>query len=361
MTSFMFMLVDVPEPVWNTSIGKWSSHWPRATSAAESWIARATSSGSTPSSWLTTLDAPLIDASAPISARSIRSPDTGKFSTARCVWAPHRAVLRHPHLPHRVVLEAELVSGHDPNLRCCFDDRPRLHRAPPPRPGRHAVPAAHHRRRVPVEAAGRTFLQVEPEVLTLLTRTAFRDIAHWLRPAHLAQLRRILDDPEASRQRPLRRPRPAQERQHRGRRRAADVPGHRHRDRDGQARRARAHGRRRRASDQPRHPARPTRRPRCASRRWRPLTMWEEQNTGTNLPAQIELYAAAGRRLQAPLHGQGRRLGQQELPVPGDQGGAEPLVDAPVPRREAPHARHRRPARRTTSPSSSAARRPSSR
>ena len=40
-------------------------------------------------------------------------------------------------------------------------------------------------------------------------------------------------------QRPVRRPRPAQERVHRGRRRAADVPGHRHRDRDGQARPAR--------------------------------------------------------------------------------------------------------------------------
>src|SRR3954470_20422918 len=49
-----------------------------------------------------------------------------------------------------------------------------------------------------IEAAGRTFLQVEPEALTLLAREAFRDIAHWLRPAHLAQLRRILDDPEAS-------------------------------------------------------------------------------------------------------------------------------------------------------------------
>ncbi|MGZ6793052.1 MAG: fumarate hydratase, partial [Mycobacteriales bacterium] len=49
-----------------------------------------------------------------------------------------------------------------------------------------------------VEAAGRTFLQVEPEALTLLARTAMRDIAHLLRPAHLAQLRRILDDPEAS-------------------------------------------------------------------------------------------------------------------------------------------------------------------
>ena len=49
-----------------------------------------------------------------------------------------------------------------------------------------------------VEAAGRTFLEVEPEALRLLTETAMHDIAHFLRPAHLAQLRRIIDDPEAS-------------------------------------------------------------------------------------------------------------------------------------------------------------------
>jgi fumarate hydratase, class I len=49
-----------------------------------------------------------------------------------------------------------------------------------------------------VDAAGRTFLQVEPGALSLLTREAFRDIAHLLRPGHLAQLRSILDDPEAS-------------------------------------------------------------------------------------------------------------------------------------------------------------------
>ncbi|GAB3590809.1 fumarate hydratase [Angustibacter peucedani] len=45
---------------------------------------------------------------------------------------------------------------------------------------------------------GRRFLEVEPEALRLLTETAMHDIAHYLRPAHLAQLRRILDDPEAS-------------------------------------------------------------------------------------------------------------------------------------------------------------------
>ncbi|MBX3284117.1 MAG: fumarate hydratase [Actinobacteria bacterium] len=49
-----------------------------------------------------------------------------------------------------------------------------------------------------LEAAGRTFLQVEPHVLTELAAAAMHDIAHFLRPGHLAQLRRILDDPEAS-------------------------------------------------------------------------------------------------------------------------------------------------------------------
>jgi len=47
-------------------------------------------------------------------------------------------------------------------------------------------------------ARGKTFLEVAPEALTVLTRTAMRDIAHLLRPGHLGQLRTILDDPEAS-------------------------------------------------------------------------------------------------------------------------------------------------------------------
>ncbi|WP_426573549.1 fumarate hydratase [Aquihabitans sp. McL0605] len=49
-----------------------------------------------------------------------------------------------------------------------------------------------------VEAAGHTFLTVEPQVLTALAAEAMHDIAHYLRSGHLAQLRRILDDPEAS-------------------------------------------------------------------------------------------------------------------------------------------------------------------
>ena len=49
-----------------------------------------------------------------------------------------------------------------------------------------------------LEAGGKTFLTVEPAALTLLAQHALRDISHLLRPGHLAQLRKILDDPEAS-------------------------------------------------------------------------------------------------------------------------------------------------------------------
>ena len=49
-----------------------------------------------------------------------------------------------------------------------------------------------------VETPLGTFLKVEPEALRMLTATAMRDIAHLLRSSHLAQLRAILDDPEAS-------------------------------------------------------------------------------------------------------------------------------------------------------------------
>ncbi|RAX50282.1 fumarate hydratase [Arthrobacter sp. AQ5-05] len=45
---------------------------------------------------------------------------------------------------------------------------------------------------------GRTYLEVDPEALELLASTALHDISHYLRPAHLQQLRNILDDEEAS-------------------------------------------------------------------------------------------------------------------------------------------------------------------
>jgi fumarate hydratase class I len=144
-----------------------------------------------------------------------------------------------------------------------------------------------------VEAAGRTFLQVEPDALTLLTREAFRDIAHLLRPAHLQQLRRILDDPEAS----------ANDRfvaldllknaniaaggvlpmcQDTG---TAIVMGKR-----GEL--VLTGGDDERAISRGIHETYETSNLRFSQ--MAPLTMWDEQNTGTNLPAQIELYATPG-------------------------------------------------------------------
>ncbi len=48
------------------------------------------------------------------------------------------------------------------------------------------------------EADGQTFLRVTPEAIQRLTAEAMHDISHFLRPAHLTQLRKIIDDPEAS-------------------------------------------------------------------------------------------------------------------------------------------------------------------
>ncbi|EHI49514.1 hydro-lyase [SAR116 cluster alpha proteobacterium HIMB100] len=48
------------------------------------------------------------------------------------------------------------------------------------------------------EIDGQTFVRVEPEGLTFLAEQAMGDVSHLLRPGHLAQLRSILDDPEAT-------------------------------------------------------------------------------------------------------------------------------------------------------------------
>ncbi|MFF7632592.1 fumarate hydratase [Kitasatospora sp. NPDC008050] len=143
------------------------------------------------------------------------------------------------------------------------------------------------------EADGRRFLKVEPEALRLLTAEAMHDISHYLRPAHLAQLRRILDDPEAS----------PNDRfvaldllknvnisaggilpmcQDTG---TAIVMGKRGQNvlTAGQDEAAIARG----VFDA--YTELNLRYSQMA-----PLTMWDEKNTGSNLPAQIELYATDG-------------------------------------------------------------------
>jgi fumarate hydratase class I len=143
------------------------------------------------------------------------------------------------------------------------------------------------------EAGGRTFLTVAPEALRALAAEAMHNISHYLRPAHLAQLRRILDDPQAS----------PNDRfvaldllknaniaaagvlpmcQDTG---TAIVMGKR-------GQQVLTEGGDEEALSRGIFDAYTKLNLRYSQ--MAPLTMWEEKNTGSNLPAQIELYATDG-------------------------------------------------------------------
>jgi len=88
MTSFAFMFDDVPEPVWKTSIGNWSSSSPRAIRSAAVAMRSALSPSSSPRSALTRAAAPLIRPSQRATGAGIGSPETGKLATAFAVSPP---------------------------------------------------------------------------------------------------------------------------------------------------------------------------------------------------------------------------------------------------------------------------------
>ena len=144
-----------------------------------------------------------------------------------------------------------------------------------------------------VSVDGRELLKVDPDVLRLLAQTAFDDISHLLRPAHLAQLRSILDDSEASRNDKfvvlelLRNANIAAGRvlpgcQDTG---TAIVIGHKGENvvTGGDDAVALSHGI---------YDAYDQRNLRYSQ--MAPLDMFTEKNTGSNLPAQIEIYAEPG-------------------------------------------------------------------
>jgi fumarate hydratase class I len=137
---------------------------------------------------------------------------------------------------------------------------------------------------------GRRFLTVEREVLTRLTDEAMHDVAHYLRPAHLTQLRRIIDDPAASpndrfvaldllRNANIAAGGVLPMCQDTG---TAIVMGKRGRHvlTDGTDEEAIARG----VFDA-------YTRLNLRYSQLAPLTMWDEKNTGSNLPAQVEIYA----------------------------------------------------------------------
>ena len=137
---------------------------------------------------------------------------------------------------------------------------------------------------------GRRFLTVAPELLTALTAEAMHDIAHYLRPAHLAQLRGIVDDPQASPN---------------DRFVALDLLRNANIAAGGVLPMCQDTGTAIVMGKRGRHVLTDGRDAEAVARgvfdaytklnlrysQLAPLTMWEERNTGSNLPAQIEIYA----------------------------------------------------------------------
>ena len=91
-TSFAFMFEEVPEPVWKTSIGNWSSSSPEATRSAAAAMRSALSASSRPSSAFTRAAAPLIRPSQRATDAGIGSPETVKLATALRVSPPQSSV-----------------------------------------------------------------------------------------------------------------------------------------------------------------------------------------------------------------------------------------------------------------------------
>ena len=141
-----------------------------------------------------------------------------------------------------------------------------------------------------IDVDGRTFLTVEPEVLRALTETAVHDMQHFLRPGHLAQLRAIIDDPGASPN---------------DRFVALDLLRNVNISAGGVLPMCQDTGTVIVMGKRGQHVLTPGDDERAISRgvydaftrlnlrysQLAPITMWEERNTGNNLPAQIELYA----------------------------------------------------------------------
>src|SRR2546423_9035156 len=140
---------------------------------------------------------------------------------------------------------------------------------------------------------GGTFRETEPQLLPALTAAAMHDIAHLLRPAHLGQLRSILDDPEASPN---------------DRFVALDLLKNANIAAGGVLPMCQDTGTAIVMGKRGRHVLTDGRDEEHISRgvydayttlnlrysQLAPLTMWEEKNTGSNLPAQVEIYATGG-------------------------------------------------------------------
>ena len=191
------------------------------------------------------------------------------------------------------------------------------------------------------QALGREMLVVEPEAIRLLAEQAMIDINHLLRPGHLAQLAGILDDPEAT----------ANDKfvaydllknaniaaggvlpmcQDTGTAIVVAKKGRRVWT-DGDDEAALAEGIR------DAYEKKNLRYSQLA-----PLSMFEEKNTGDNLPAQIEIAAEGEDAYKFLFIAKGGGSANKTFLYPGDAVDPDARPDDRLPEGEDPHARHRR-------------------
>ncbi len=110
MTSLAFMFELVPEPVWNTSMGNWSSCRPSAISAAAAMMASAFS-GVEQAEVLVHLRAGALEQAERADLGALERPERDREVLHRALGlrAPQR-VDGHPHFTHGVVLDAVLAA-----------------------------------------------------------------------------------------------------------------------------------------------------------------------------------------------------------------------------------------------------------
>ena len=187
---------------------------------------------------------------------------------------------------------------------------------------------------------GHEVIVVAREALRALAEAAFTDINHLLRPGHLKQLRAILDDPEASdndkfvaydflKNANIAAGGVLPMCQDTG---TAIIMGKKGRLvwTDGEDEAALAQGSR------DAYLKRNLRYSQVA-----PVSMFEEKNTRTNMPAQVEIYAEGEDAYKFLFVAKGGGSANKIVPVSGDALDPHPRPHARVPEGEGPHARHR--------------------
>ncbi len=182
------------------------------------------------------------------------------------------------------------------------------------------------------EFDGQQVLKVEPQALTLLAQQAFHDAAFMLRVSHQQQVASILLDPEASDNDKYVALQFLRNSEIAAKGVLPTCRGYRHRD---------YHGEKKASASGPAAAMKPPlaqgvyntyTEDNLRYSQNAPLDMYKEVNTGTNLPAQIDLYSVDGEEYKFLCMAKGGGSANKTYLYPGDQGPDHPGEAEKLPR-----------------------------